>query len=83
MSAIMQRIGSLADPGMGGDINPAQLMGLAQNIGPLLSQLQGGADGGFSPENLSKALKSLQGGASVDQIAPAALKDKKPKKNKK
>ena len=65
ISAIMQRIGSLADPGMGGEINPAQLMGLAKNIGPLLSQLQGGASSGNLSQN--EIIKALKGGAILDE----------------
>ena len=84
IGAIMQRIGSLADPGMGGDINPAQLMGLAQNIGPLLAQLQGGAAGAsLAPVDFSKALKALQGSRAVEDAIPAPIKEKKQKKIKK
>jgi len=84
ISAIMQRIGSLADPGAGGVINPAQLMGLAQNIGPLLSQLQGGATGGsFDPADFSNALKALQGARAVEDALPAPVKEKKQKRIKK
>jgi len=84
ISSIMQRIGSLADPGMGGDINPAQLMGLVQNMGPLLSQLQGCAAGGtLSPGDFSKALKTIQGDAPVQDAAISVRKDKKPRKHKK
>lgn len=50
LSEMMQRIGSLAGPGGGAQVDPAQLLGLAQNMGPLLAQLQGGlAAGGAQP----------------------------------
>jgi hypothetical protein len=58
LTQVMQRIGSLADPGAG-QINPAQLMGLAQNMGPLLAKLQNGLQ--------QPAPKSLAGAAEVSK----------------
>lgn len=58
LSEVMQRIGSLADPG-GGQVNPAQLMGLAQNMGPLLSRLQSGLQ--VTQGGPLKTLKDEQG----------------------
>ena len=48
VTAIMQQLGGLVNPSFGGagEINPQQLMSLAQNLGPMLAQLQGTAGGG-------------------------------------
>jgi len=82
LSAIMQRIGSFADPGFGGgDINPTQLMSLASNLGPLLSQLQGAQGDAPSMLDFAGVLKGLQGPPPALSVQDgSAKKKKKPKR---
>ena len=62
LTEVMQRIGSLAGPGAG-HINPAQLMGLAQNMGPLLSKLQNG----LQPPPVSRMLADEKSEVNKDK----------------
>jgi hypothetical protein len=69
LSAVMQRLGGLVDPGSAlgggggeGGLNPQQLLGLAQSAGPLLAALQ-------------------RGGAAAP-AEPAALQDRRPRAGK-
>ena len=59
LTEVMQRIGGMADP-CAGSVNPEQLMGLAQNIGPLLAKLQGVPQPPAAPKALAGARDQVE-----------------------
>jgi hypothetical protein len=80
LGSVMQRIGGLVNPGLGegGEFNPQALMGLAQNLGPMLAQMQKqGGGGGDFPFALQEGVAEAAADVSFKTVSGEKIKKKK------